>query len=986
MSDYDLSRLGSRAFEQMVTALSRTEIGSGVQVFGDGPDGGREATFEGRINWSATAAGGDHATDGWDGFTVFQAKYQVKRGRSPRDDAVWLQREITKEINSWVAAASEQKRARLPEYLIFVTNVDLSAMPQSGGIDRLESVLRKQLTDQATLRSGLHVRDFRIWHADQIQAMLRSNESVRRAFPALLSAGDILAMLGFDALGDFALSVGGPIRDHVVKELGYDSWIRLGQAGAAGDPRIALGSVVVDVPANIDEPTGAAVMAVQRVLSIGDMVLRPKQPDRVARPSVVIVGGPGQGKSTLGQLIAQAYRSALLQEEGNLGPTAQETVHQTAAALKRMGLAVPGNRRWPVRVELAKYAEHLSTGAETSLLRWLSDRLVERGTANIQPGQLASWLRSWPWALILDGLDEVPSRDARRLIYDQVEGLRLEAEDHDADLLVVVATRPYGYEEQLDPNAWEHLHLREFSPSEATAFAAQLVSQRFQEDQPTRAEVERRLSDAVGDPTTARLMTTPLQVTIMSFIVEKYPNLPPSRYSMFNLYFRTVLEREQTKAIALAKFLMTNGQLIQRLHELVGLHLQVQAESAVGAEAVMSPETLRAIAQQLLESTGVSGTELTDDLERLLDAATRRLVLIVPRDDGVGFELRSLQELMAARAIASGPESGVMRALELSGHSPHWRNTWLLAAGHLLELGSHWEGLIDKVLRRMDQNPARLSKLLPDAPLLAAGILQDNLAARRPNFERFLVGRVLQALDVPPDGNATPLITAIRACLKTQSRSVVAQRLKTAREGGPVQRAAIAMLGGASLFASDDDPLTVLPGSGVFAHVDVSPAERMAVRNLWSMRAVRAGDVATASGAAVVIEGQETVGVREYLDRLAEMAPLTEDETTALHRAFFVVSACLVQLVGTNPSTAVPLRYIEQDPAGMLRLLEDQHMVTAIETVLGMVPHSHWAVLSLLAMGLRAPLTRLPVGDELASIVASYDAADPDEDNGQRWA
>jgi hypothetical protein len=48
--DYELTRLGSRAFEQLVVSLCRSELGRGVQVFGDGPDGGREATFDGTIN------------------------------------------------------------------------------------------------------------------------------------------------------------------------------------------------------------------------------------------------------------------------------------------------------------------------------------------------------------------------------------------------------------------------------------------------------------------------------------------------------------------------------------------------------------------------------------------------------------------------------------------------------------------------------------------------------------------------------------------------------------------------------------------------------------------------------------------------------------------------------------------------------------------------------------------------------------------------
>ncbi len=48
MGDYDLTGLNSRSFEHMIQALALKIVGPGVIVFGDGPDGGREATYQGR--------------------------------------------------------------------------------------------------------------------------------------------------------------------------------------------------------------------------------------------------------------------------------------------------------------------------------------------------------------------------------------------------------------------------------------------------------------------------------------------------------------------------------------------------------------------------------------------------------------------------------------------------------------------------------------------------------------------------------------------------------------------------------------------------------------------------------------------------------------------------------------------------------------------------------------------------------------------------
>jgi hypothetical protein len=75
--------------------------------------------------------------------------------------------------------------------------------------------------------------------------------------------------------------------------------------------------------------------------------------------------------------------------------------------------------------------------------------------------------------------------------------------------------------------------------------------------------------------------------------VENYPNLPPDRFALFDLYYRTVCDREIAKEIPIARFLNENRIRIDRLHEMVGLVLQVESEAAHGAEAAMKPGNLR---------------------------------------------------------------------------------------------------------------------------------------------------------------------------------------------------------------------------------------------------------------------------------------------------------------------------------------------------------------------------------------------------------
>jgi hypothetical protein len=133
------------------------------------------------------------------------------------------------------------------------------------------------------------------------------------------------------------------------------------------------------------------------------------------------------------------------------GGTVKEIVDDTRTAMHRLHLHVPRNRGWPIRVELAELADDLGPAADKSLLRWLSEKVSLRAEIDIQPVTLKQWLGAWPWLLVLDGLDEVTSLEVRRRIVDEIGSLVETADEEDADLLVIVTTRPTGYTERIAP-------------------------------------------------------------------------------------------------------------------------------------------------------------------------------------------------------------------------------------------------------------------------------------------------------------------------------------------------------------------------------------------------------------------------------------------------------------------------------------------------------------------------------------------------------
>ncbi|MGN6686319.1 MAG: NACHT domain-containing protein [Actinomycetales bacterium] len=974
-----------------------------MQVFGDGPDGGREATFTGTIPWASTALAADGGNDdAWAGYTVIQSKFKLDPAPQPHDNAVWLQGQIKKEIGNWVLAARERTRTRLPDYLIFVTNVDLSAVAKTGGIDTVDAYVTDLLgPDSDAYKAGVRVRAFRIWHGDQIRTMIDAHQDVRWAFDGLLTIGDVLAafqaergtQLGTNSLED-------PLREDMVAGMSADRWIRLGQAGGPGEAKLHLDDVAVDVPAtftdsslgpgvvmdtiklhgagtltgagisgtagtgNLDVLFARTVRTVRHVLERGDTVLSARQPQKTGKPGVVLVGGPGQGKTTLSQLVAQAYRAALL-DDSDLAPTTRTQVDATKTALRRLGLPLPGNRRWPVRVDLAKYAEELASGADTTLLRWLSRLVTGRATTEVTPSQLSSWLRVAPWVVILDGLDEVPSLDARIAVYSRVEELWAKIDDIGADVLMVVTTRPTGYDERLPEDRFQHLHLQPLPPADAAELAEHLSAKRFEADAAMRADVIQRMRAAAADATTARLMVTPLQVTIMSMIVEKYPTLPPDRYTLFNLYYETVLDREIGKGIALSRFLSEFRSHIDRLHERIGLALQVQSEGAAGAEAVLATDHLRRIATDYLLERGFEADEAGSIAQNLEVAALNRLVLLVPRDGGLGFEIRTLQEMMAGRAITAGTDDQSVAGLRLLAKSPHWRNTWLLAAGRLLVSSDRFESILVEVLRALGHSTHSPTSVSP-APQLAADMLSDGLAQRRPAFHRALVQTVLSACDVAPVSPLRPIASVLNTLMDRGLRETVSNRL-VAASGLPQRATAAALLDVMERQLGVDHAGRRQTIQLARDQLALTKAEEAA---LGAFMTCAHSSTVTAAVGSDVLAGPDQSVKQTVLAGVAELDP-DGTMTEVLSEALEVLGPVRFRLTESEPSLAVLRSVPGADPSALVDVLADGDIASAIDLALAGLPPGYWPLSALVASTVEAGRSRRRIGPELEAHTAA---------------
>lgn len=781
--DYPLEELSPRAFEQMTIAVCEEVFGPGLEAFGAGPDGGREATFRGLIRWGTEP----DDPNVWDGYTVIQAKQREHHSVDPANNLSWLLKQIDAELEKWLDMSST--RASVPDHLLFVTNARISSAP-GAGIDRLTAHLAKWLDNPAsgdprvTLRKrGL--RQIRVWHRDKVNSLLTAHGSVRNGFRALLTAGDLLERLTQisdtlrpDELHPF-------LHTHAGAALSAERWVHFQEAG--GSDRESVEQIVIDLKTTDEDATESTVLS--EIFTRSSAVLKPMMADRVERPHVVITGRAGSGKSTITKFVTQAFRSQFAAEE-SLPPTARHVREATEAAFRGLGTDGPTGRRWPVLIRLTDFAAAIGPSGDLMLLRFLADTISRRADIDIKPNVLKRWLTSWPSIIILDGLDEVTALEVRPRVLDAITYFVEDLENSNADLLCIVTTRPSSDAERFMPERFRQLNLTSLDRETAERYGRMVTQRRLADDpdrrDPLLASLERQFSLS----TMQRLMKTPLQVLIMTIILERVGTLPSDRYQLYSQYFDTMYTREAGKPTTLAPLLASQNHAIIYLHETVGRVLHIKAETSGGEKSVMPRGQMRELLDARL-------TELEHDTDRLrtqigdriMQAATERLVLLVPaEDDGFAFEVRSLQELMAARSLVKTNDANLRTRLIALAPSPHWRATWVFMAGYVFSNGTDEQReMIVHIVENVDIGETWPGWLSPIGPELAAALLDDGLATQTPKWLRRLVQVALRALTGPAPRNMQAFADGLTAAASADSttRSLIRNTLIQALSGTP---------------------------------------------------------------------------------------------------------------------------------------------------------------------------------------------------------
>jgi hypothetical protein len=770
MERCDFSRVSSHTFERIVRALCFKQFGPAGVVFSLGPDGGRDFTIEGGIN--------GYETQGWNGYLVVQSKF-CEILRDNENNIEWLKTQINRELSKF---KDQNRKLRCPEYYILATNVPLSGADRSGvgaastgGYTKIKLLLEDWKTQ-------IGIKDFDIWPADKISDLLSGAPEIRRTFAAQVTPGDVLTEL-LEFVYKEKPSFSDIIRRALKAALRRDQYVRLKDAGAVTDLKIRTSQVFIDLPMNSNRRQTRGAFAhdyasrapkqqtnvVAEISSISrekfgdapgdDEELKDHSKRDLGQNRIVLLGGPGQGKSTVGLFAAQLFRAALLARSPDI--SADPTIsHLVKELLRRSQTEKIGDNlplRYPVHITLPRFADAISRAKEDkshipSILSYIAADLAVLADAIINKEDVRLWLKGYPWLVVLDGLDEVPPSGERAPVIEAISTFVSEIADLKADVVILVTTRPQGYNSDLSQDMWSHWKLKDLPMDRALRYATEFSLAQYPDEPDRRARINSRLQAAAERPATSRLMVTPLQVTIMHTIVDSGGSVPAARWTLFNEYFEILKRREKAKEGPIHLFIEENLAYLGPIHQRAGLVMQIESELSGRANATIQHERFRQLLKDYLTSEGLAGQPLENRLNDLMNAAVQRLVLISTREEGkVSFEVRSLQEYTAAAALSSGdPQAFEARLMHVCGKA-HWQHVLLIAASRCFSEDSfhYLRSVAVHIPRYLDT--LIYDKLVNNGARLALDMFVDGLGREHPAFRRELAAHSLELLNLGPN-------------------------------------------------------------------------------------------------------------------------------------------------------------------------------------------------------------------------------------------
>lgn len=760
--------LSPERFQQFCQALAHEEFPS-LQFMPVGqPDGGRDALARVWDVWSKdeTAA-------------VLQVKF-VRRPEKVDNLVAWLEETLDGEAPK-VQRLIERGAVRY----ILATNLAGSAHLDVGSIDRVHALLRERFPSIAT----------ECWWRDDLDGRLLSHWSLKWSFPELFTGTDFVRLLMEARLGAEHEGAARALRAYLADQYDRDREVRFKQVELSND----LLEMFTDVPARLASTTssksdrrlrswlgqrGGSVFfedldPLEEHVGAADLQLLAPLDD--VAPRMVILGAPGQGKSTLLQYVVQVHRARLL-EHRDLERIPED--HRVAPV------------RIPFRIELRDFASFLRGAsserdedaagrAPRTLEGFLASQVATRsGGARFTVDALLECIEMYPVLLALDGLDEVVQVEDRKQVVEEIAAADSRLRVNAASLVTLVTSRPLAFANSpsLSDEEFSHVHLGSLTDQLIAAYTDRWTKAHHLHDADASA-LTSTLQKRLRESHFRELARNPMQLAILLNLIHRLGEaLPDQRTNLYRRYMDLFLDREADKSPAVRD----RRELLVRLHGALAWRLQADAEK-VGGVGRIEQAQLSEFAERFLQAEGWP-TDLFGDL---FTGAFERVGALVSRQLGTfEFEVQPVREYFAGSWLYDSAPVGPVGApapgtrperFDALAQRPYWLNVLRFYAGSYstgelasladrierLDGDARWTGTAHPRLIAASLTIDRTFEQDLRAADRALGIALKELGTRH-SLDVGQTGQVLQTTS--PSGKAELLERAVTAACDPASR------------------------------------------------------------------------------------------------------------------------------------------------------------------------------------------------------------------------
>ena len=755
MTSYPYEQLNGESFQHLSQSLLAKEY-PGFQCFPVGqPDGGRDGLVRFRRPGSQDP-----------GFILFQIKF-ARRELNPSEQREWLLRTLRDELPKIQAQIEEGA-----ERFVLITNVAGTAHQGTGAIDRLDKLLGQLIPIPAIA-----------WWRNDLDRRLDNAWDVKFAYPALFSGTDFLRLVI-----EASPSEGRERRRHAISaflagQFESDREVKFKQAELEND----LFELFTDVPTVIRTPRKRTQTEVDKLVAayrrtanlssdevdswrtfhwierfelaarrnsaldafrlggearLGAAALLLDRDFQDVEPLVVLEGGPGQGKSTIGQYICQIQRLRFLPQMAN-----EEILSRYSNSPMRVPFKVDLRdlATWISGINPFARSEDLGQQTDwTGTLESFLAALVEHasGGAEFNVSDLQATLASTPALFVLDGLDEVAGAAERQRVVEEITRALARLSGIAMSLQVVVTSRPSPFTNStaLPSKGFTTYSLESLTEPLVKEYAERWLLARGI-GRSDADEVRAILKNKLGEAHLRDLSRNPMQLAILLGLIHRRGvSLPDKRTALYDSYVSMFFDREAEKAAIVRE----HRELLIRIHRYLAWVLQARAEGGSRPSARtngepptvsgnISDEQLRNLLRHFLLDDG-SDAGLVDSL---FSGMVERVVAIVSRVPGTyEFDVQTLREYFAARHLyetapyspAGSERRGTMsERWQALSRNYYWLNVARFYAGCYSE--GELSSLIDD-LRMLSTDEVFGST--GHAQLLAATLLGDWVFAQRP--------------------------------------------------------------------------------------------------------------------------------------------------------------------------------------------------------------------------------------------------------------